>query len=100
MFPEETKTGSKGLSIFIATLAFLLISGVFSWNYLNNKATIEAETTEPTTTTTEPANDTDAATESTIKTAPTDLADEINQLEKELTVIEQDQQSDDDTINL
>lgn len=100
MFPEPKteNTGSRALSIFIAVLVLLLISGGISWFYFNSKST----TSEPvaTTTTSEPTNDTAVVTEPTVKTAPTDLADAINQLDKELLVIGQDEQSDDDTISL
>ena len=96
MFPEETNTGSKALPIFIAVLAFLLIIGGASWFYFNTRSV----TPEPvvTTPTEKPAAET--TTEPSITLAPTELSDAISQLDKELTVIGQDEQSDDDTINL
>ncbi|MDP3992698.1 MAG: hypothetical protein Q8Q05_00545 [bacterium] len=99
MFPEPKaeKPASTALSIFIAVLALLVITGAISWVYFNSKAS----TPEPvaTTTTSEPTTDV-VETESTITTAPTDIASAISQLEKELVVIGQDEASDDDTIDL
>lgn len=99
MFPEPKteKPASTALSIFIAVLVLLLITGGISWFYFNSKGS----TPEPvaTTTTSEPTTDTEP-TESTITTAPADIASAISQLDKELVVIGQDETSDDDTIDL
>ena len=82
----------------IAILAFLLIAGGIGWFYFNSREStpelVEAPTTE------ESTPDTTTATEPSAITAPTDLTDAISQLDKELIVIGQDEQSDDDTINL
>lgn len=102
MFPEPKaeKPASTALSIFIAVLVLLLITGGISWFYFNSKAsTPEPVATTTTPTTTEPTSDT-VETESTITTAPTDIASAISQLDKELVVIGLDQNSDDDTIDL
>lgn len=98
MFPEETNTGLKTLYVFIAILVFVLIAGGIGWFYFNSKeSTPEPVVTTPTTD--ESSTDT-VTTEPAITTAPTDLASAISQLDKELLVIGQDEQSDDDTINL
>ena len=100
MFPEPKteNTGSTALSIFIAVLVLLLISGGISWFYFNSKGSSEKVATTPTTS--EPTADTTVVTEPTVKTAPTVLAEAISQLDNELSVIGKDEQSDDDTINL
>jgi hypothetical protein len=101
MFPEPKteKPASTALSIFIAVLVLLLITGGISWFYFNSKTSTPEPVATTTPSTSEPTSET-AVTESTITTAPTDIASAISQLDKELLVISQDEQSDDDTIDL
>ncbi len=97
MFPESTNTGSKVFPILIAFLVFSLIVGGIGWFYFNSKSlTVEPVATTPTTN--QPTSDTEVA-EPTVTTAPTELVSAISQLDQELSVIGQDEQSDDDTIN-
>lgn len=100
MFPEPKteKPASTALSIFIAVLVLLLITGGISWFYFNSKASTPEPVATNTPTTSETTSDT-VETESTITTAPTDIASAISQLDKELVVIGLDQNSDDDTID-
>jgi len=91
MFPEPKteNTGSTALSIFIAVLALLLITGGISWVYFNSKA----PSTE-TATTTVPVN-----TLSPITEAKTEITGALNDIDSDLSEIEADEGSEDDTID-
>ena len=99
MFPETTSSGSKALSIFIAVLVLLLVVGGISWFYFNSQLK-NPESVASTPTSDQSTPDLATATEPTITTAPADLATAISQLDNELSIISQDEQSDDNTIDL
>ncbi|MCR4278029.1 MAG: hypothetical protein NUV80_02080 [Candidatus Berkelbacteria bacterium] len=91
MFPEPKteKPASTALSIFIAVLALLLITGAISWVYFNSKSA----TPEPVATTA-PTN-----TLSPITEAKTEILAALDDIDNDLSEIEADEGSEDDTVN-
>ena len=90
MFPDETNsTGSKALPILIAILAFLLIAGGIGWFYFNSKApSTESATTTAPITTLNPKTE-----------AKTEITGALDDIDSDLTEIETDEGSEDDTID-
>lgn len=99
MFPETTSSGSKALSIFIAVLVLLVVAGGVSWFYFNSRSN-DPQPVTATPTTDQPTTETTAVPEATINTAPTDIATALSQLDNELSIINQDELADDDSIDL
>ncbi|MEK7535100.1 MAG: hypothetical protein AAB563_01715 [Patescibacteria group bacterium] len=90
MFPEPKteNTGSTALSIFIAVLVLLVITGGISWFYFNSKSsTPEPVATTPTTTVNDP-----------VETASTTVSDALQDLDAELAAIDSDLNSTDDDV--
>ncbi|KKU44433.1 MAG: hypothetical protein UX60_C0006G0007 [Berkelbacteria bacterium GW2011_GWA2_46_7] len=91
MFPEPKteNTGSTALSIFIAVLVLLMISGGISWFYFNSKSSApeSVATTTPTTSANDP-----------VETASTTISDALQDLDAELAAIDADLNSTDDDV--
>lgn len=90
MFPEPKteNSGSTALSIFIAVLVLLVITGGISWFYFNSKSpATESVTTTP------------ISTLSPRTEAKTEITGALDDIDKDLTEIEADEGSEDDTID-